>query len=535
MLKKFTIKKKILLLILIVTSLSVISYTILSIYITKKIENDLIDTALVCVALGAKNIVGEAFHDAIVDSSSVSQEDYNKIVNALSEYAHETDVKEIYSYINFNGELRFTAASLKYEDYKQGKIDTFFTKYYDDPKNIQSIYFRPFREKKIISHTYTDLAGAVRSVFLPFITKSGKSYIIAVDYSSAVIKDFFTLTTNVYLVLGLIILALASFLAIRPINQISKPLKNLVAYTNELVNNDFQLPEKSKQSLFHISENSAIEVSQLSEAFLTMQFSLAQYIIDLRNTTIAKESIEGQLRIASAIQMSMIPKEYTPFPDQHKFNIYGHMTPAKEVGGDLFNYFMIDEDHLAFTIGDVSDKGIPAALFMAMTNTLVKAITLSGLSPAEVLYKANNELCKGNDQCMFVTLILGILNIGTGEVVYANAGHNPFIVIQNDNVVEYRKMIPGMVLAAFEDIRFVDEHLKLNPNETIFMYTDGVTEAKNSNHELFGEKRLLELIKGSDSPEIHDLIDMTTKGVAQFVNGNEQSDDITILALRFFS
>jgi sigma-B regulation protein RsbU (phosphoserine phosphatase) len=196
---------------------------------------------------------------------------------------------------------------------------------------------------------------------------------------------------------------------------------------------------------------------------------------------------------------------------------------------------MIDEDDLAFTIGDVSDKGIAAALFMAMTNTLIKAITLSGLSPAEVLFKANNELCKGNDQCMFVTLLLGILNIRNGEVEYANAGHNPFIVVRNDNVVEYQKILPGMVLAAFEDVRFINEQLKLDPDETIFMYTDGVTEAKNSDQKLYGEKRLLELIKGSGSLTIRDLIDETLKGVAQFVNGNEQSDDITILALRFLS
>jgi phosphoserine phosphatase RsbU/P len=535
MLKKFTIKKKILLLILIITSVSVISYTILSIYITKKIENNLIDTALVCVALGAKNIIGDPFHDAIIDSSSVSQEEYNKIVAALSEYAHETNVKEIYSYINYHGELRFTAASLKYEDYKQGKIDTFFTKYYDDPKFVQSVYFKPFREKKPTSNTYEDASGAVRSSFLPFLTKSGKSYIIAVDYSSAIINDFFTLTTNIYLVLGLVILTLACFLALRPINQISKPLKNLVLYTTELVHNDFNLPEKSMQNLTDFSSNSTFEVRQLSEAFLMMQFSLKQYIIDLRNTTIAKESMEGQLRIARSIQMSMIPKDYTTFPDQNKFCIYGHMTPAKEVGGDLFNYFMIDDDHLAFAIGDVSDKGIPAALFMAMTNTLIKAIALSGLSPAEILFKANNELCKENDQCMFVTLVLGILNINSGQVEYANAGHNPFIVIKNNNVVEYREVVPGMVLAAFEDVIFVNEHLKLNPEETIFMYTDGVTEARNSIQEFFGEKRLLELIKGSGSLTTPDLIDETMKGVAQFVNGHEQSDDITILALRFRS
>jgi len=211
------------------------------------------------------------------------------------------------------------------------------------------------------------------------------------------------------------------------------------------------------------------------------------------------------------------------------------MHPAKEVGGDLYNYFMIDDDHLAFTIGDVSDKGIPAALFMAMTNTLIKAISMSGLSPAEVLYKANNELCKENEQCMFVTLLFGILNIRTGEVEYANAGHNPFILMQGKKFADYRKMSPGMVLAAFSDVIFVNERLVLNPNDTIFMYTDGVTEAMNSDHHLFGEERLLDSIRNTGSLPVPELIDETIKKVTLFVDGNEQSDDITVLALRVLS
>ena len=334
---------------------------------------------------------------------------------------------------------------------------------------------------------------------------------------------------------GLILMIIAFILAYIPINQISKPLKRLVYYTNEMVNNDFHLSENSLQSLHRFSNKSKDEIGKLSEAFLTMQFSLSQYIIDLRNTTIAKESIEGQLKIASAIQLGMIPKNYPTFPDRTEFDICGYMNPAKDVGGDLFNYFMVDDDHLAFTIGDVSDKGIPAALFMAMTNTLIKAITLSGLTPADVLFKANNELCKENEQCMFVTLFLGILNIRTGEVVYANAGHNPFILVQNNNVVEYRKMSPGIVLAAFSDAQFINEQFTLKPGETIFMYTDGVTEAMNREHKLFGEERLVDLIKREGNIGIPNLLEETNKGIADFVDGNEQSDDITILALRYQS
>lgn len=527
MLEKLTIKKKILLLIFTVITSTVIAYTALSIYFTEKVEEEGIDLMLFSVAYGAQNIVGDTYHNAIIDSTSVNQEDYDKIVKTLSEFAQALEVKEIYSYINFNGELRWTSGSLP--------NDSYFSKYDGDTEIVQKIYFKPFIENKPLIYDYEDTYGAVRSAFIPFTTKNGKQYIIGVDYPTEQITKIESAIIFHYLGIGFILLIIALAIAYIPINEISKPLQHLVKYTHELVKNDFQLPETSKNNLVITSSKFKDEVGQLSEAFLTMQFSLSQYIIDLRNTTIAKESMEGQLRIANAIQMNMIPKTFHTLPDNKIFNIYGTMLPAKEVGGDLFNFFMIDDEHLGFTIGDVSDKGIPAALFMAMTNTLIKAIALSGLSPAEVLYKANNELCKENDQCMFVTLVFGILNIKTGAVEFANAGHNPFIVMKSDCSAEYREMSPGMVLAAFENFTFTNEQFTLNLNDTIFMYTDGVTEAMNQQHKLFGEQRLLEIVGELGELPLPGLINSTLNGLASFVDGYEQSDDITILALRFLA
>ena len=157
------------------------------------------------------------------------------------------------------------------------------------------------------------------------------------------------------------------------------------------------------------------------------------------------------------------------------------------------------------------------------------------LSPAEVLFKVNNELCKENDQCMFVTLFFGILNIKTGVVKFANAGHNPFIFIQKNNQICYQKINPAIVLAAFRDVEYLNEQITLKPQETVFMYTDGVTEAMNPEHKLFGEERLLKLIEKTSDLEITALINEIIKEVSIFANGNEQSDDITILALRYIS
>ncbi|MDP3913577.1 MAG: SpoIIE family protein phosphatase [Bacteroidota bacterium] len=525
MLIKHSIKQKILLLVFLIILISVGCFTMLSINYTQKSEIEDIDQVLLSAAYGAKFIVGDEYHDSIEDSTSVTPEEYARIVSSLAEFVKKIDVKEVYTYIKLGGELRWTSGSLA--------ADTFYGKYLDKPEKLQEIYFKPFRDNKPVFISYEDMYGAVRSVFIPFKTATGKTYIVGVDYSREYIKDLVSKIAVWYALLGLGILIISVSLAYFFINQISKPLKNLVSYTHELVNNNFQLTDSTQNYLNVYSSSYKDEVGKLSGAFLSMQVSLKQYIVDLRTTTIAKESMEGQLRIATAIQMSMIPNE--TFPGQTVFTISGFMHPAKEVGGDLYNYFMIDDDHLAFTIGDVSDKGIPAALFMAMTNTLIKAITLSGLSPAEVLFKANNELCKENEQCMFVTLLLGILNLKTGEVEFANAGHNPFIVMKGNKFSEYRKISPGMVLAAFSDVNYVNERFILNPNDTIFMYTDGVTEAMNRDHHLFGEERLLESIKKTGSLSVNDLIDETMKEVNLFVDGNEQSDDITILALRLLS
>lgn len=533
MLKKLSIKQKILFLIFVIIALSVAGYTTLSIKYTEKTEIEEIDKLLQSVVYGTQHIVGDAYHDSIEDSTSVSREDYAKLVIILNSFAKNADVKEVYSYVNHNGELRFTSGGLNYKYAPADQVDPFFEKYKDDAKIVEAIYFKPFRDNKPFFYSYKDAYGAVRSAFIPFKTSSGKRYIVAVDYSTEYIDRLTGKIIKTFLLLGFCILILALIIAYIFINQISKPLKNLVFFTNELVTNDFQLTENSQYKLNIFSSNYKDEVGKLSGAFLSMQISLKKYIVDLRETTVAKESMEGQLKIASAIQLGMIPKEYPAFPNQNEFNIHGIMHPAKEVGGDLYNYFMIDDDHLGFTIGDVSGKGIPAALFMAMTNTLIKAIALSGLSPAEVLFKANNELCKDNDQCMFVTLFFAILNIKTGEVEYANAGHNPFIWMQNGQGIDYRKLSAGMVLAAFEDFKFVNERLTLKKNDTIFMYTDGVTEAMNHQQHLYGEKRLLELIQGSGSLAITGLINETMNGLSGFVNGYEQSDDITILALRF--
>lgn len=323
-------------------------------------------------------------------------------------------------------------------------------------------------------------------------------------------------------------LVLLTVLTIQIVKQMATPITLFADSARKIAEGNFkvELPEVRNTD----------EILDLYDAFSQMQSQLSEYIINLKQTTAAKQSIESQLKIASLIQKGMIPKGYPVFPKYNEFNIDGLMKPAKEVGGDLYNFFMIDETHLCFVIGDVSDKSVPASLFMAMTNTLIKALALSGISPAEILAKANRELCRDNDQSMFVTLVLGVLDIKTGAVVYANAGHNPFLFGQPEkNETGYKKENSGIALGVFEEADYINESFTLNDNDFIFLYTDGITEAMNKNNEKFGEKRLLSFLSSSAHLPIQNMIDGVMDEIARFVDGNLQSDDIAILILRYNS
>ena len=276
------------------------------------------------------------------------------------------------------------------------------------------------------------------------------------------------------------------------------------------------------------------EVGNLSESFITMKDSLKRYIKDLTETTAAKERIESELKIAREIQMSIIPKIFPPFPDRPEFDIYAFIEPAKEVGGDLYDFFFIDDDHICFMIGDVSGKGVPASLFMAVTKTLFKANSDEGVRPDEILSHLNNELAQDNESCMFVTIFCGILNTKTGEVLYANAGHNPPLLLRKRKDAEYLDTSDSIAVGAMEGLSFKTEKLVLHPGECLFMYTDGVTEAANLEDELFSEKRLRDDLSALREKPIQDIVSSLIQGIEDFSQEAPQADDITMMILKYF-
>jgi phosphoserine phosphatase RsbU/P len=316
------------------------------------------------------------------------------------------------------------------------------------------------------------------------------------------------------------------------VRRISQPLKQLAGYARDLPEHDFSASETSA-AIKGLPVKYRDEVGNLAEALLFMEEALRQYIIDLRETTAAKERIESELKIASDIQMSILPRTFPAFPERPEFDIYATIRPAREVGGDFYDFFFLDDNHLLFVIGDVSGKGVPASLFMAITRTLIKASASSDTLPDEILQKVNDRLAEDNEACVFVTVFCGILNIASGEVIYANGGHNPPVIIRSGESADFISMPKGMALGVVEGNPYPLAKLLLQPGDVLFTYTDGVTEAMDPQYELFSEKRLRDDLFAARHDSLEEISQGLMKQITAFADGAQQSDDITILALKY--
>ncbi|BHH86230.1 SpoIIE family protein phosphatase [Desulforhopalus sp. 52FAK] len=322
--------------------------------------------------------------------------------------------------------------------------------------------------------------------------------------------------------LGFIVLVLLiTYLATR----ITHPLRKLTESANDMAsgNLEAELPETTSKD----------EVGELTNAFQTMRDSINSYISNLTETTAAKERIESELRIAHDIQMGILPKLFPAFPERKEFDIHASIEPAKEVGGDLYDFFFVDEKNFCFLVGDVSGKGVPAAFFMAVTKTLLKVVAERTLDPGEVLAKVNNDLAEDNESCMFVTLFLAVMDITTGEVRYASAGHNPPLLMAKGKDAEWIPPLNELVAGVMEDTSYTTKSMTISPGDTLFIYTDGVTEAMDSNQELYSEERLVEVMNGCKGKSAKQIIATVEDALKEFTGGAEQSDDITMLAMQY--
>ena len=323
---------------------------------------------------------------------------------------------------------------------------------------------------------------------------------------------------GILMLIGLIIVAVICRSAIR---RVTMPITQFADSADEIASGNLsvQLPTiKTKD-----------EMLRLHNSFATMQKSLIQQIEETRSANEEKGRIESELNIARDIQMSMLPKTFPPFPDRNDIEIYGKQKPAKEVGGDLYDFYIRDEK-LFFCIGDVSGKGVPASLVMAVTRTLFRTISFKEALPERILSGINNAMADNNESNMFVTLFLGVLDLPTGRLRYSNAGHNaPMLIGQTIGLLPCAANVP---LGVQTDWKFSQQETTIDLNTCIFLYTDGLTEAENAANEQFMEERMIEVAKGM-SHEPQQMIEQMFNAVHQFVGNAEQSDDLTMLAIQY--
>ena len=382
--------------------------------------------------------------------------------------------------------------------YSENGLQPTPSKFFDMDNISAYVFYEP------IDHTDWSIALAVPS-FMIYIISIGTGVILLLLIALALL---------VTRIVGRIV-----------VKRATRPLNQLADSANEVAKGNFRAP------LPKIKHND--EVRLLRDSFEGMQHSLSEYVEELKNTTASKAAIENELKVAHDIQMSMLPKTFPPYPERDDIDIYGTLTPAKDVGGDLFDFYIRDEK-LFFCIGDVSGKGVPASLVMAMTRSLFRNISAHTAEPHRIAYTLNQALADGNENSMFVTAFIGVLELETGLLRYCNAGHNPPLLIGRE--VSLVPCQPNVPLGLMADLDFVPQEIQFEHQMTIFLFTDGLNEAEDDMQVQFGDDRILHqaealLANGKNQPA--EIVNQMAEAVHAFVDGAQQSDDLTMLAIKY--
>lgn len=328
---------------------------------------------------------------------------------------------------------------------------------------------------------------------------------------------------HVVLALGITGLALLALAVVFIARSITKPLTVMADIAGRIGTGDLdaEVPEVRTRD----------EVGQLALALDRMKKSLKDYIQEIADTAASRQRMESELKIARSIQMGILPKVFPPFPDRTDFDIYAQTIPAREVGGDFYDLFLVDRKHLCFVIGDASGKGIPAALFMAFTKTLIKAKASADIDTGALMMEVNDELSRGNPADMFITVFCAILNTETGELRYTNGGHNPPVIMGRTGEMDYLDCSGDLVVGIMEGSPYTSRRIFLEAGDRVFLYTDGVTEAMNASDEEFSTGRLLEVLSGCDGRSALEIVACVGDAVNTFCQETPQYDDITMMAV----
>ncbi len=375
------------------------------------------------------------------------------------------------------------------------------------------------------------------SVYAPIITFDGDTEklekvqaVISVtrsmdELNQGVWKDVLRFEGWIALAIGIVIaleLARLYYGMIRPTVRIQKEIRS---YTKT-----WDSASLTKGLTEHSPNN---ELGQLTDDLILMGEEIDLHVHEVEKATAEKERIGTELNMATSIQASQLPNIFPAYPERKEFDLFASMKPAKEVGGDFYDFFFVDDDHIALVMADVSGKGVPAALFMMISKILIKSQLKNGESPGEALNNANNELCENNDAGLFVTVWAAVIEISTGKGVSVNAGHEHPAYRKGNGNFELLEYEHDLAVAAFPGVPFGERQFRMEPGDCLFVYTDGVAEAQNAEHKLFEMDRMIDVLNQDPTAEPEQLIKNVTKGIKAFVDKAEQFDDITMLCFRY--
>ena len=505
----------------------------------------------------SKNYLEDMYAQRVVSGSMMiadmlNPEDVKTIIGKNGDQSEAyTRVCALFDKLKKDGDITYLSLAVPDEDSVTFYIDSCVIEMGDDPAN-QIPYGMDIKytdasaneeELAKYQHTY-ELFAQNKGVDEPVITDNeyGYNYSVAAvvldENGKAIAEVQYNLDmgdVRAYLnsfllkmfIISAVITIISMFLYVLTVRKIVlKPIQELARFTDDITKTrNFENQ--------HISLRTGDEIEDLGNSFNFMMEEMERYIDDLSKITAEKQRIGAELDIATRIQASMLPTIFPAFPERDEFDIYATMNPAKEVGGDFYDFFMIADDNLAIVVADVSGKGVPAALFIVIGKTLIKDHTEPGKDLGEVFSEINDLLCESNSEDLFITAFEAVLNLKTGELRYVNAGHEmPFICKKNQDFKPY-KIKAGFVLAGMEGMRYKAGSMTLEPGDKLFQYTDGVTEATDSDSKLFGMERLEASLNKIKNGTPKDILESVKNDIDDFVNVALQFDDITMLCLEY--
>ena len=465
-------------------------------------------------------------------ASVKEREDYRKLIQILKETYETNDVESLYIVVYDQD----TAAAV-YIAVPEDDQDSIYTTGFWEKENSKEVekFLNWNGEGKLYGFGYEEGTGWIASSGVPFRNPEGKviCYILTdvslrgllVGMRHFVIWYFVSLAVIITIYI-IIVLRIMKKKMVRPINLVTDAAKQYAA--------DKLAGTGAEDHFSNLGIDSGDEIENLAHTMADMEKDLGTYVEHLMQVTKEKERIGAELSVATKIQADMLPRVFPPFPDRTEFSLYATMTPAKEVGGDFYDFYFIDEDHLALVMADVSGKGVPAALFMVIAKTMIKGQALMGeLSPAKILTRVNEHLCESNASDFFVTVWLAILNVKTGQGMAANAGHEHPALRRKDGLYELQIYRHSPAVAMMEGTKFREHEFSLNPGDSLLVYTDGVPEATNANTEMYGTDRMLEVLNENPEAAPEEVLAAVKQSVDLFVGEAPQFDDLTMLCLSY--